>query len=110
MICRIRVIRVPLTSKMLADPILNFTQQPCQIGYLNRLQIGDRVNYYAAQLLIGVWRAQALELARHRLPTHRTTEKAFVVPLLFRQDSAVVELDRDAAPHLLGEPPAIIGR
>src|SRR5262245_65328033 len=110
MICRIRVIRVPLTSKMLVAPIFNLTQQPRQIGYSNRLQIGDSVNDYAAQLPIGVGRAQALELSRHRLPTHRTTEKAFVVPLLFSQDSAVVESDRDAARHLLGEPPAEIGR
>src|SRR4030095_14313847 len=104
------VIRVPLTSKMLVAPIFNLTQQPRQIGYLNHLQIVARGNDCAAQLPICVWRAQALELARDRLPTHRTTEKAFVATLLFRQDSAVAELDRDAATHLLRAPPAVIGR
>src|SRR5262245_23761296 len=89
---------------------MNLAQQPRQIGHSNRLQIGDRFNDFAAQHLIGVRRAQSLKLAFHRIPFHRTAEKAFVVPLLLRQYSAIIERDRDAAWHLIWEPPAVFGQ
>src|SRR5919201_2526779 len=85
-------------------------QQPRQIGRLYLLQIGDRVNDFAAQLGGDMWRAQTLELARHRIPTHQSVAKAFIVSLFFREGSAVVKRDSDAARHLIGEPPAVIGR
>src|SRR5574342_12212 len=58
---------------------LSDSQQPCEIGHPNRLQVRDCLTDLAAQRRIRICTSEALELLDHGFPPHGARVKPFII-------------------------------